>query len=444
MPRRETNPNDRSQHKPDVAAQSETNSDAVHDELAIEVGRDESAEDGGEHRCFSVRRDIKRRLDVYLHQRLQRISRSKVRQLIDLGGVTVNGTAPKPSTTVKRGDLIDVILPPPAIRTIQPEPIPLDVLYEDDAIIVINKPANLIVHPARSHLSGTLVNALAHHFKQQIEQAGGAWTSWQTRGFREHDKQPDGTTIDGLSGVGADECRPGIVHRLDKNTTGVIVVAKNDQAHWHIARQFEDRQTIKAYLAVVHGCPDPPDAVGGVIDEPIGKHPTIREAFAVRHDHQGKQSVTLYRVRERYNGYTLLELELKTGRTHQIRVHLSYIGCPVVGDIIYGGEPIGWADLEDPPIPAGSRRDLNFARNRDEGLKVEAQAAARDDVIIAQPALHAAMLQLTHPLTRQTVRYTAPVHEPVATLVRELRKHKMDGPVATEGYWVDLSLTTPP
>src|SRR5690606_595357 len=163
----------------------------------------------------------------------------------------------------------------------------------------------------------------------------------------------------GLSGVGSGELRPGVIHRLDKHTTGVIVVAKDDEDHWKIARQFEDRKTLKAYMAVVHGNFD---TEGGVVDAPIGKHPTIREAMAVRHDSVGKPSVTLYRVREQYEGYSRVELQLRTGRTHQIRVHMSYLGHPLVGDILYGGEVVGPAEIAEPPIAAGSRNFVNFAR----------------------------------------------------------------------------------
>jgi 23S rRNA pseudouridine1911/1915/1917 synthase len=458
--------------EPEEAASAD---DVVEDEAALS--------EGPQRRVLVVRRELQTRLDVYLHQRLKGISRTRVQKLIDLGGVTIDGRVPKSSTTVHRGDKIDVILPPPAVRTIEPENIPLDILYEDDAFIVINKQADLIVHPARSHLTGTLVNALAQHFKSQIEKAGAAWGPWETSGFnsqaggalgderRAHSqhkpvvelalrslgaggsakpgvpilrahgqkrRRPEGE-VPGLSRVGAVDLRPGIVHRLDKNTTGVMVVAKNDEAHWKIARQFEDRTPVKAYLAVAHGNFDLP---GGVIDEPIGKHPTIREAYAVRHDSAGRRSVTIFRVREQYAGYSLVELELKTGRTHQIRVHLSFLGHPIVGDIIYGGEPVGPDEIENPAVPAGGRRFLTFARERAEGLRIEAQAQARAAAgafVVAHPALHAAFLRFTHPFTREVVTFRAPMHGAMAAFVRALRPHTIDAPVAREGYWVDLA-----
>jgi len=399
-----------------------------------EVSFDE--QDGAERRQFVIKNHLHTRLDVYLQGRLRGISRNRAQKLIEMGGVKVNDTAVKPSTRIRRGDVIDVILPPPAIRTIEPENIPLDIVHEDDDLMVINKQANLIVHPARSHLAGTLLNALAHHFQQQAQDRGGDFEGWKTRGFRPKRKRT--VNVDGLSQVGAEDCRPGIVHRLDKNTTGVMVVAKRDEAHWALARQFEARTPVKAYLALVHGEPDRADGPGGVIEQPVGKHPTIREAFAVRQDSASKQAVTLFRVRERYQGYTLLELELKTGRTHQIRIHLQYMGMPIVGDITYGGEPIGLPEIEQPPLAAGSRRYLTFARTKEEGRRVEAEAAERDDLLMGHPALHAAFLQLDHPGTDKRQTFTAAVHEPMASLVRTLRKRPAEGPVARSGYWVDL------
>ena len=412
------------------------------DDLHLQKGDDtEPNDEGSEHRCFEVRHDLEKRLDVYLHGRLRGVSRTKVHQLIELGGVKVNSAATKPSHRVRAGDIIDVILPSPAIRTIEPEPIPLDVLYEDEHLIVLNKQADLIVHPARSHLSGTLLNGLASHFKHQLEQAGGIWSQWKTRGFSAGPKAPrhPNGVVEGLSSVGAREYRPGIVHRLDRYTTGVMVVAKSDQAHWQLAHQFETRKVLKVYLAVVHHQPVPTDLPGGVIDLPLGKHLTIREANAVRHDSLGKPSVTIFRVRERYRGYSLLELELKTGRTHQIRVHLEHVGCPIAGDILYGGEPVGAAQIKLPPVAAGSRRDLNFARDKGEGKRIEAEARSQPDMIMMRPALHATLLRFTHPLTEKPMSFTAPVHPPMSGLIQALRKQQVDGPVAEEGFWVDLA-----
>ncbi len=456
---------------PDDSVDAEADEQFLDDEDDV-VARPEDADDAEEgevaHRTFVIRRELAVRLDRYLRGRLKAISRSKVQQLIEAGGVTVNAKRPKASTVIKQGDVIDVILPPRAVKTIEPEDIPLDVLFEDGHLIVINKQAGLIVHPARNHTSGTLVNALAHHFKMQLEAAGGEWTQWKTRGFRKADDapgkhsstsasraanrakevkatgdetttQPDGA-VAGLSSVGAAEFRPGIIHRLDKNTTGVMVVAKSDQAHWQVARQFEDRSTLKAYLAVVHG--NLPEAAG-VIDEPIGKHPTMREAYAIRHDSLAKHAVTLYRVREQYKGYCLVELELKTGRTHQIRVHLSYLGYPIVGDIVYGGEAIGQRELDEPVIPAGGRKLMTFARDRQQGVALEEQARKRPDLIMASPALHAAFLRFRHPIRDEPMTFTAPLHSPMRELVAALRQRRIEAPVATQGTWADLRVLAP-
>ena len=200
---------------------------------------------------------------------------------------------------------------------------------------------------------------------------------------------------------------------------------------------------LKAYLAVVHGNLD---TAGGVIEQPIGKHPTIHEAQAVRHDSQSRRSVTLFRVREQYRGYCLVELELKTGRTHQIRVHMTYQGYPIAGDILYGGDPIGPGELDVPPVAPGSRKFLTFARPKAEGQRLEADAAQRladGDLIIATPALHAGLLSFEHPIRQETVTFTAPLHEPMATLVRELRRRPGAGPVADSGYNLDLSAIIP-
>lgn len=401
---------------------------------------DVSTSEGPTHRRILVRRELRQRVDVYLQNRLKGISRSRIQKLIDLGGVTINDKAPKASTQIRPGDVIDVILPPQGVRAITPEPIPLEVLHENEHFIVINKQANLIVHPARGYTSGTLLNALAYRMKQQVEAAGGVFKERQTRGFVGDRVVTQTGEVPGLSGVGAKEFRPGIIHRLDKNTTGVIVLAKSDEAHWGIARQFEDRTTLKAYLALVHGNLD---THGGAIDQPIGRHPTIREAMAVRHDSLSKRALTLFRVREQYRGFSLVELELKTGRTHQIRVHMAYIGHPIVGDILYGGEALFRGDLDNPPQVAGRHRFVPWARDKATGQKLEADALARKDLIIAHPALHAALLQFVHPVTRQTARFTAPLHEPVLALVRELRVRPSDGPVTQDGTWIDLAQAVP-
>ncbi len=396
----------------------------------------------GAEQVFEIGRDPQMRLDVYLQQRLKGVSRSRVQKLIDRGDIDVNGKPGKSSHVVRRGDQLIVRLPSPSVHTIEPEEIPLDILYEDDHCIVLNKQAGVIVHPAKGNGTGTLLNALAWHFKQQIEQHGGEWQEWRTVGFapapasgsRKEREARKKNLVTGLSTVGSHDMRPGVIHRLDRDTTGCIVFAKSDFAHWRIAKQFERRQTTKAYLAIVHGNFDAP---GEVIELPIGKHPTIHEAFCVRHDHLGKPSVTILRVREQYKGYSLVELELKTGRTHQIRVHLSYLGHPIVGDVLYGGEPIGQPELDNPPLPAAHRRYLNYARLKQEAQKIHAQTQQRDDILLAQPMLHAAFLKFFHPALEEDLLFTAPMHSPMREVLALLRERRIEAVVAEEGTWVD-------
>ena len=405
---------------------------------------------GAEHRTYTLGSDSSQRLDSYLHNRLKGISRNQVQKLIKLGGVTVNAKPAKPSLSLKEGDVVDVMVPPKPSLDLRPEPIPLDILYEDDDLIVINKDAGIIVHPARKYKSGTMVNALAYHL-QGGESAEGEGNSAPPETASEA-PPPDTlpptphtlTPPPGLSPVGIDDQRPGVVHRLDMNTTGVIVFAKRETTHWLLAKQFEHRTNLKCYLALVHGCPNPPS---GAIDQPLGKHPTIREAHAVRNDPTGKPSLTLYRVRRRYRGYSLIECELKSGRTHQIRVHLSWLGFPIVGDQLYGGETVGPPEIRDPPQAAGSRPHLNFARPKAEGQRIEADAAERaaaGEFIMATPALHAALLRLKHPATGETLTFTAPLHRPMLDLIHRLEQHPAPGPTVTDGTHVDLKQAIPP
>jgi 23S rRNA pseudouridine1911/1915/1917 synthase len=335
---------------------------------------------------FELLKDLDKRLDRYLVDRVPFLSRTQIQRLIDEEAITVNGRVPKSSTKLRKGDRIVAALPPPPSGAIQPEDIPLDVLYEDDSIIVVNKPAGLIVHPARSHKSGTLVNALAWRFKHV---SGGE-----------------------LSKVGEEFARPGVVHRLDKHTSGAIVSAKNDTAHWRLGKQFEMRRTDKRYLALVHGSPEKDVET---IDLPLGKHPSIKEKYAVRFDETGKPSLTIARVRERYvapggEKYALVELELKTGRTHQIRVHLSYLGMPIVGDDMYGGKHT-------------TERMLGG-----EG----------DGMLLARQALHATTLGFRHPMTEKPMSFTAPVAADIARAISLLRSASVT-PVDAPGTTIPLS-----
>ena len=357
--------------------------------------RAELEDAGAEPRAWTITTDQRPRLDVWLQNRIGGMSRAQVQKLIAMEGARVNGKPSKPSQRLREGDAVTVLVPPKPQVDLRPEPIPLDVLYEDPHLIAINKAAGIIVHPARKYLSGTMLNALAHHF--QAQRSGE------------------------LSGVGEADARPGVVHRLDMNTTGVILFAKQDATHWLLARQFEHRTNDKRYLAIVHGVPDP---LSGALDFPLGKHPTIREAHAVRNDDHGRDSLTLYRVRRIYDGYSLVELELKTGRTHQIRVHLSYVGHPIIGDVMYGGCAVGEAELADPPLAPGARPNLVYAATKSEGQAHEASVAERqaagEPFVFGTPALHAAYMQFTHPETDERMTIQAPPPPNFIDLVRRL------------------------
>ena len=443
-------------------------SDSSHPESAESLARarryfaesvEELEEAGAERLRWEMSKDSSLRLDKYIQGKLKGTSRSQVQKLIDLGAVIVNGESSKSSYKLRGGDIVEVVVPPKPSVDLEAEEIPLDILYEDEGFIAINKEAGIIVHPARSRLSGTMINALAYHFEHHpgntvdrtVSQLSGEDSSHgkpvpaksDNKRNRAKDKHKPS-----LSSLGEGAARPGVIHRLDMNTTGVILFGKQNESHWLLAKQFEERSNTKAYLAVVHGNPEP---AAGIVDQPLGKHPTIREGNAVRHDSTGKHALTLYRVREQYEGFALVECEIKTGRTHQIRVHMQYIGHPIVGDQLYGGEIIGPKELDDPPYPAGARPNLSYARPKADGQKIEAIAAARLEqgdahpdgpVIMPYPALHAAYLKIHHPIDRHEMVFTAPLHEPMRTLVNELRKRpNTKGAKATDANsYIDLVL----
>jgi 23S rRNA pseudouridine1911/1915/1917 synthase len=320
------------------------------------------------------------RLDRVLARHVTELSRSRLKTLIEAGAVAVDGaTIRDPSHRVNSGMAISVDVPPPQPAKPAPEPIPLDAVYEDDDIIVINKPRNLVVHPAAGNWTGTLVNALIAHCGES------------------------------LSGIGG-ERRPGIVHRLDKDTTGLMVVAKNDAAHRALAAQFADHGKSgepfeRSYLALVWGAPERPH---GVIDKPIDRDPRARDRMAVRQG--GREAVTHWQVLERYGGSaskaagksakaaksdapvaSLLLCRLETGRTHQIRVHLASIGHPLLGDQVYG---------------AGFRTKSAL-------LPPKAQAALAD---LGRQALHAHILVVKHPLKGEIMRFRSELPRDLARL----------------------------
>lgn len=239
------------------------------------------------------------RLDMYIAQKNDKLSRSMIQKLIEDGEILVNGQTKKISYKVHTGDEIEINIPEPKETNIKPQNIPVEVIYEDNDIIVVNKPKGMVVHPANGNPDGTLVNAILALCK------------------------------DNLSGIGG-EIRPGIVHRLDKDTSGLLIIAKNDLAHKNISEQIKNRQVKKIYIALVKGNVAEDEAT---IDMPIGRSTKDRKKMAVRKD--GKTAITHFKVLKRYNKYTLLEIKIDTGRTHQIRVHMAEIGHPVVGDMVY-------------------------------------------------------------------------------------------------------------
>jgi 23S rRNA pseudouridine1911/1915/1917 synthase len=240
------------------------------------------------------------RLDKFVSEKCPELSRTHAQGLIDDGNVLVNGQIAKPSLKLVPGDIVDVKIPPPIPSTLAPENIPLNILYEDNDLLVVDKPAGLTVHPAPGHYTHTLVNAvLAHVPELEIEETN----------------------------------RPGIVHRLDKDTSGLIIIAKNDVAHMKLADQFKSRTVIKTYQALVQGHLSPEE---GIIDANIGRDPRDRKRMAITS--HGREAQTEYKVIKYLDNYTLLEVKPKTGRTHQIRVHLAAIGFPIVGDATYGAK----------------------------------------------------------------------------------------------------------
>lgn len=243
------------------------------------------------------------RIDRFLSEREADLTRSGIQKLIEDGCVTVNGIVPAKNRRLKEGDRVTVSIPEPILPEAKPENIPLDIVYEDEDLLVVNKPRGMVVHPAVGNENGTLVNALLYHC---------------------------GDSLSGINGV----MRPGIVHRIDKDTSGLLIVAKNDFSHRFLAEQIKEHSFTRKYQAVVCGNIRDDE---GTINAPVGRHPTDRKKMAVT-TKNSREAITHYRVISRYHGYTHIELTLETGRTHQIRVHMASIGHPVAGDPVYGGK----------------------------------------------------------------------------------------------------------
>ena len=316
------------------------------------------------------------RLDLFLAQTDASFSRSQVKRAVEEGDVLVNGITPKVSQRLKEGDIISYNVKPVKEAVAIAQDIPLNIVYEDDVIIVVNKPAGMVVHPAPGNSQNTLVNALLFHC---------------------HD----------LSGIGG-VVRPGIVHRLDKGTSGLIVAAKTDDAHRNLSTQFENHDVHKTYRALVWG--DVKGASGEIV-LPVGRHATNRKKMSTK-SRRGKDALTLWKVRERYGIATLLDVEIKTGRTHQIRVHLSERGYPVIGDEVYG--------------IASKIRAI-----KDLDLKTKLKELSRQ-------ALHAAKLSFIHPLKNERVVFTAEMPKDLADLCESLRAiNKSDAYNTTEQNWKD-------
>jgi 23S rRNA pseudouridine1911/1915/1917 synthase len=303
------------------------------------------------------------RLDVYLAGRDAGLSRSQIRRAVEEGRVFVDDRQVKAGHRLRTGETVELTIPEPAPCAVQPEAIPLSVVFEDEHLLVVDKPAGMVVHPAAGHSSETLVHALLHHCRD-------------------------------LSGIGG-VLRPGIVHRLDRDTSGLLLVAKTDEAHRSLTAQFRDRRIDKTYLALVLGTP--PTETGEVL-LPVGRHPSDRKKMSTRSS-RGRDAITRWRVLERLGVVTLLEVDLETGRTHQIRVHLSSQGYPVVGDVVYGKSGLlkSVADTETRSILRGVKRQ----------------------------ALHAARIVFRHPVHGTQLSFQSPLPEDLAGLCEALRERRM-------------------
>jgi 23S rRNA pseudouridine1911/1915/1917 synthase len=314
------------------------------------------------------------RLDQFLVFRFPQYSRAHLRRIITAGGVQVDGKGCKPAYRLKAGQRVSIFLPELPRQSPKPENIPLEILYEDEWLAVINKPAGMVVHPSRGHWSGTLASALVYHFGGKLSSLGGP-------------------------------TRPGVVHRLDRDTTGALLVAKHDLAHSKLAQQFHDRVVQKEYFALVVGNPD---RDRDVIELPIGVHPHEREKMAIRTvTSAGRMAETFYEVLERFDGFAAVRVMPKTGRTHQIRVHLNHIGCPVLCDRHYGGRAtITRSEIQRRP------------------------PAENEPPLLSRQALHAWRLRFVHPGTGEWMQVEAPIPADILAVLEELRRYRAISPAA--------------
>jgi len=320
--------------------------------------------EGGLSFSFQITsKDQGMRIDQYLSETNLNLSRSQAKKLIEERDILLNEKTAKPSVHLKTGDKVSGIIPEPEPLLLKAESLPLTILYEDPSIIVIDKPPGMVVHPAYGNPSGTLVNALIYHCKD----------------------------LTGINGV----LRPGIVHRLDKDTSGVMVVAKDDEAFHKLTKQFKNRTVEKVYLAIAYGKFSEDE---GLIDSAIGRHPSQRKRMST-HAKRGRAAITRWKVAERFDGFTLLEIFPQTGRTHQIRVHLSSMGHPILGDPLYGrkGKP---GSIHDPVLKECVKR-------------------------MDRQALHAHRLGFNHPRTGERVQFVSPIPQDMGEVLEWLRKGKI-------------------
>ncbi len=345
-----------------------TPDEVLDDEVESAEAVDEESPPADEvHRLRVRKRIVGRRLDKFLHSRYPRISRTSLQSYIKEGRVTVNGLPTKSSYEPASGDEVQIILPPPPPSEVLPQDIPIDIIYEDEWLIALNKAEGMVCHPAYASQTGTVANAVAFHAATLSR--------------------------------GEDPFRPGIVHRLDKNTTGVLLIAKTDEAHWRVSLQFERRTVRKEYFAI---CEGRIKLDGDIINKPLAPHPETTQRMILPSASPPRQSmfkeaITEYRVGKRYRGYTSVNLFPKTGRTHQLRVHMSSIGHPIVGDKLYGGRPVSESDLAGEGSP---------------------------EPLIEHQALHARRLSLMHPILEKPLVLEAPLSPRIARILELLEQYR--------------------